>query len=244
MVGDIPLAVQHLLRLTLAFCADILLHNSRNLEYPWYMFWNSALTYFFHKDGSVTSHVVAAPQFPISFEQVDNDGKPSTTSQFPDFAMLHLVEDPQYTAGFFGEDESPPTMLVREALSRIRGPYRIDDTGAKIFLLVEVKGLPPLDVEVGGGYETLVIIARFQAWEQARLYFSRYPDPTVVYLFACVAERWCWTRILRGQIPQISPHKDGTYREPVPRNKRKGRLSGPFGRPNKKKYPGDLFTAG
>lgn len=114
------------LSLALSFCGSPRF-NERNSECHYYLFWSMALSYFLTRRHSAAK-IVTTPQFPLSFEQIDEQGDLRKTFRLPDFVCLYLLG---------AANPDPPRLLADEDWGRTLGDQDIIERLMGSWLLEE-----------------------------------------------------------------------------------------------------------
>lgn len=209
-------------------------HNPRNSEFFWYMFWTLALSHLF--PNRQRGKVFLAPQFPVSYEQLDVHGEAKTKTHLPDFVYVYLDGniDPSFPAALEANDES----ILGDAslIPRLKGPWITDKVSSMIF--VEVKPLPRKvkwnHITVAVALDARQYEATSQVIRQIKAHFADHPEEQYAMAFVCVVNRWSWAKVEQTSISPVSKNEDATFRPPKKRRDRDDDLHSPTHGPSGK----------
>ncbi|EMD38626.1 hypothetical protein CERSUDRAFT_73082 [Gelatoporia subvermispora B] len=204
------------LQMLQAYCGCLLEHNPRNAESFWYIYYTVALSHLIPT--AYPRKVFLAPQYILSHNQVDNDGKTKKNAKVPDFCFLHIDMEENFKA-----PDSSPVEKIKDyqgILDHFRGPYKIRD--ATVLAILENKGLPRIDKfkrysedKFKEKIRTLYMAKFRQAFNsivgQTGVFFAAQKDAGGIVVVAMVGPRFCWANCDRSSVPVPSDNDDSTF---------------------------------
>ncbi|EMD38629.1 hypothetical protein CERSUDRAFT_94161 [Gelatoporia subvermispora B] len=204
------------LQMLQACCGCLQHHNPRNSESFWYIYYNVAFSHLIPT--AYPRKVFLAPQFVLSHDQVDNDGKTKKNAKVPDFCLVHIdMNDNIKPLKYPCVDE---IVDYQGILEHFRGPYEIREI--TVLSIFENKSLPNIkrfkdysDEEFKEKIKALYIAKFREAFHsivgQTGAFFAARKDVRGVVVAATVGSRFCWANCERSSVPVPSDNDDSTF---------------------------------